>query len=219
MRRILISTLILILVAMFTWMAASGLNIGNTRIASIGDIIRENDTLDSDIERLNTTIETDYVSAKSNLDASFKKLQTSKQKYEDTIRYSTEEEIRAANQSEKYEIGYLWTKIGLYATKNSVVMQANVTSGSIAGLYNISFTAVGEYISISEFIRAIENDSNLGFKIEDFTLSPSSSIVNHLQATFIIRNVGIDKDSLSSVAKTSSASQLSTDINQMEGEE
>ena len=208
MRRILISALIVILIAIFTLMAASGISIGKLKIASIGEIIQENKNLDDDIEKLNTAIETDYVSAKSNLDASLKKLQTSKQKYQDTIRYSTEEEIRAANQTEKYEIGFLWTKIGLYATKNNVVMQANVTSGSISGLYNISFTALGEYISISEFIRAIENDSKLGFKIEDFTLSPSSSTEN-LQATFIIRNVSIDSESLTAAARTTT-NQLSS---------
>lgn len=215
MRRILISALILILIAIFTLMAASGINIGKLKIASIREIIQENEQLDTDIENLNTTIETDYVSAKSNLDASFKKLQTSKQKYQDTIRFSTEEEIKAANQSEKYEIGYLWTKIGLYATKNNVVMQANVTSGSISGLYNISFTATGEYISISEFIRAIENDSNLGFKIEDFAMSPNESTEN-LKATFIIRNVAIDSDSLTKTANTTTLRTTTTTANTQE---
>lgn len=208
MRRILISALIVILIAIFTLMAASGISIGKLKIASIGEIIQENENLDSDIEKLNTAIDTDYVTANSNLDASFKKLQTSKQKYQDTIRYSTEEEIKAANQTEKYEIGFLWTKIGLYATKNNVVMQANVTSGSVSGLYNISFTASGEYISISEFIRAIENDSKLGFKIEDFSMSPGTN-TQDLQSTFIIRNVAIDSDSLTTAARTTT-SQLYT---------
>lgn len=201
MRKLLISALIVILIAIFALMAASGINIGKFKIASVSEIADENKKLDSDIENLNKTIETDYVSAKSNLDASFKKLQTSKQKYQDAIRYSTEEEIKAANQSEKYEIGYLWTKIGLYATKNSVVMQANVSSGSVSGLYNISFTAIGDYISISEFIYAIEDDSKLGFRIEDFTLSPNTGN-EQLQATFVIRNVAIDSESLSSVTDT-----------------
>lgn len=216
MRRILISALILILIAIFTLMAASGINIGKLKIASIREIIEENEQLDTDIENLNTTIETDYVSAKSNLDASFKKLQTSKQKYQDTIIYSTEEEIKAANQTEKYEIGYLWTKIGLFATKNNVIIQANVTSGSVSGLYNISFTATGEYISISEFIRAIENDSNLGFKIEDFAMSPNTSNEN-LKATFVIRNISIDSDSLTkSASGTTSLRTTTTDAGAQE---
>ena len=205
MRKLLISALIVILIAIF---ALIGLVVaaGYILLVNMLDTTIKSDT---DIEKATglpvlasiVMIETDYVSAKSNLDASFKKLQTSKQKYQDAIRYSTEEEIKAANQSEKYEIGYLWTKIGLYATKNSVVMQANVSSGSVSGLYNISFTAIGDYISISEFIYAIEDDSKLGFRIEDFTLSPNTGN-EQLQATFVIRNVAIDSESLSSVTDT-----------------
>lgn len=202
MRRILLYTLIIILLALFTLMALSGVSIGKLRIASISEIIEENNKLDVEIEKLNTTIETDYVSANSNLDESFKKLQTSKKKYNDTIMFSTEEEIKAANQEEKYKIGYLWTKIGLYATKNDVVMQANVTQGSVKDKYNISFTVVGEYISISEFIRAIENDSNLGFKIEDFSLSTNTD--NLLKGTFIIRNIAIDSNSITSMTNATS---------------
>lgn len=202
MRRILISALIVILIAIFIVMAAAGISMGSFQISSISGIIEENENLDKDIENLNTVIEKDYVSANSDLDASFKKLQTAKEKYQDTIRYSTEEEIKAANQKEKYEIGFLWTKIGLYATKNSVVMQANVSSGSVKGLYNISFTAIGEYIAISDFIYAIENDSKLGFKIEDFTMSPSTSDASKLQTTFVIRNISIDEDSLKNASRT-----------------
>ena len=211
MRRLLITALILILITILALMASNGLSIGKWRVASIKEIIEENQKLDKDIENLNSAIEIDYVTAKSNLDASIKKLETSKQKYQDTIRYSTEEEIKAANQSEKYEIGYLWTKIGLYATKNDVVMQANVTAGSVSGLYNISFTVTGEYISISEFIRAIENDSNLGFKIEDFSMSPNTNSKN-LKSTFIIRNIAIDKDSLTTSAGTTQTKSVSQSI-------
>ena len=72
----------------------------------------------------------------------------------------------------KYKNDYLWTKIGSYATKNGVELQTNVTSSSsgIPAQYDISFTTIGEYLSTSEFIYAIENDSNLGFKIENFRL-------------------------------------------------
>ena len=197
MKRILILVLIVILFIAFILMASTGMQIGNFKIASIKEIIQENKKLDSDIENLNTLINNNFVSAKLNLDTSIKKLEISKKKYQDTIRYSTEEEIKLANQKEKYEIGYLWTKIGLYSTKHNVIMQANVTAGNVEELYNISFTISGEYIPISEFIYDIENDSNLGFKIEDFSLSPITG--ETLQATFVIRNVPIDSESLKNI--------------------
>ena len=204
MRRILLYTLVIILLAAFALVVSSGISVGKFRIASISEIIEENKKLDSEIDNLNKTIETDFVSAKSQLDQSYTKLQASKKKYNDTIMFSTEEEIKAANQEEKYKIGYLWTKFGLYATKNGVEMQANVTQGSVKDKYNISFTVIGEYLSISEFIRAIENDSNLGFKIEDFNLSPNSE--KSLTGRFIIRNVSIDSESITSMAGTTNNS-------------
>ena len=195
MRKLLILVLIIILLAALGIMLTSGIAIGSFEIPSIKKIIDENKDLDTKIAELNTVIENDDASARTSLDTSVKTLESEKQKYQDTITYSTEEEIKAANQTEEYEISYLWTKIGLYATNNNVTIQANVSSGTVAGLYNISFTARGEYISISEFVYAIENDSTLGFKIEDFALVPYSE--NTLQATFIIRNIAIDEDSLS----------------------
>lgn len=195
MRKLLIIILIIILLTAFGVMLTSGISIGNLEIASIQKIIDNNRNLDEKIAELQATINTEWKSAESDLATSLKSAQTSKQKYQDTITYSTEDEIKSANQTEKYKIGYLWTKIGLYATKNNVTMQANVSASNVQEQYNISFTARGEYLDISEFVYAIENDSSLGFKIEDFTLVPYSE--DKLQATFAIKNVSIDKESLS----------------------
>ena len=61
------------------------------------------------------------------------------------------------------------------------------TSGA-ANTYNLRFTATGSYISITDFISAIENDSTLGFKIEEFKMQPSGS---DLQATFVCKDIAI----------------------------
>ena len=198
MRRILITVLTLILIGGLAIMMISGVNIGNLQILSIKGISNENENLDTQIDELGSLINNDYQTAKTNLDNSFKELQKSKQKYLNMITYSTEDEIKAANQTEKYEIGFLWTKIGLYATRNNVEMQANVSASSISGLYNISFTATGEYINISEFVYAIENDAKLGFKIEKFTLVNFSGDI--LKATFTIRHIAIDEKSLTTAS-------------------
>lgn len=201
MRKIIIIVLIVILFAGALKMMIGGIEIGNMKVFSIKEISSYSQNLDNQIERLNSTIQNGYVEAQENLQVSLKNLQESKQKYQEAITYSTTEEIRLARKAQEYEIGYLWTKIGLYATKNNIVMQAVVSQGSVDGLYNISFTALGPYISTSEFIYAIEDDSNLGFKIEDFTMSKyTGSLVEgeSLKSTFIIRNIPINRESLTS---------------------
>lgn len=205
MRKVLISVLLIILLAIFAAMVISGLSIGDLAVGySVEEIIQKNEELDSDIVALKTKIDTQYASARTSLDGSFRKLQSEKQNYKDTIAYTSEEEIQAANQTEQYKLNYLWTKIGLYATTNNVTMKADLSYGSsgVPNQYNISFTAIGEYLPISEFVYAVEKDTNLGFRIEDFALVPYSE--NQLQATFIIKNVSVDPSSLSSSSSVSS---------------
>lgn len=204
MRKILLSLLLIALLALFGGMVISGIQLGNKPLGySIQSIIRKNDELDSTIANLNTKIDTEYKASKDNLDASFKKLQGEKQTYQQAIAYSSQEELMAANQTVEYKLDYVWTNIGLYATKHGVVLKADLSHGSsgVSNQYNISFTAIGEYLPISEFIYEIEKDPNLGFRIEEFAMVPYSE--SSLQATFIIKNVAIDPDSLSKSATVS----------------
>ena len=62
--------------------------------------------------------------------------------------------------------------------ENTTDMEAAITQTTSTGaeradddLYDLSFTAVGKFVSVVDFINAIEEDSSLGFKIEDFKMS------------------------------------------------
>ncbi len=205
MRKLLLTFLLLILFAIFGGMVVSGYTLGDLTIGySIQDIIAENNKLDTQIATLGTKIDTEYQSAKSGLDSSFRKLQTEKQNYQDIIAYSSQDELNAAIQTEEYKLDYLWTKIGSFATGNNLVMKADLSHGTsgVSNQYNISFVAIGEYIDISEFVYAIEKEPTLGFRIEEFALVPYSE--DTLQATFIIKNVAIDPASLNESSTVSS---------------
>ncbi len=219
MRKILIIVLIVILLSALGFMLVQGLKIGNWEIFSVKSIMDNNNNLDQELATLSYLIENDYELAKTNLQRSITELKQQKQNYQDKLIFSTEEEIKAANRTEGYKLDYLWTKIGLYATKNNLELKvtvSKVTDGSTSpeqkyDLYDIKFTVNGEYIPISEFIYAIENDSNLGFKIQDFLLKPYSE-TNILQATFSIKNVLLEKKSISTV-------QPSTDTSSYTGQD
>lgn len=198
MRKVLITILLLALLAIFGVIVVSGLTVAHIPIGhSVQTIINKNAELDNNIANLEGRINREYSQTKSNLEASFSRLQSEKQTYLDTIAYTTQEELEAANKAEQYKLEYLWTTIGVYATQNNVTMKADVSYGSsgVPNQYNISFTVTGEYLSISEFIYAIEKDPSLGFRIEEFALVPYSE--NSLQSTFIIKNISIDQESIS----------------------
>ncbi len=194
MRKVLISIIIVALAAIFILMATSGLHIGNISIASVRQIVANNQNLETELTKLKESTDTSYETAKLDLDSSLATLQDTKKRYNDATTYTTDEEIKNANQEEQYDISYLWTKIGLYAKKNNVTIQLNVSYGTVEGLYNLSILAYGQYLPISEFIYAIEKDTKLGFRIEDFTMTQYSE--EQLQASFSIKNVAINKDSL-----------------------
>ena len=88
-------------------------------------------------------------------------------------------------------------------------MKMDVKKGSAQDIYDLQFTATGSYISITDFISAIENDSSLGFKIEEFKLVPSSS-GSDLQATFVCKDIAI-KDVSQSAVTTTTDNKLQAD--------
>lgn len=203
MRKVLLSLLLVVLLAIFAGIVITGVTLGDINLGySIQDILDKNDELDKTIVLLNKKIDNEYKAAQSSLDSSFNRLKAEKQNYQQTIAYSTEEELMAANQTIEYKLDYVWTTIGLYATQHGVVLKADLSHGSsgVSNQYNISFTAIGEYLSISEFIYEIEKDPSLGFRIEEFAMVQYSE--ESLQATFIIKNVAIDPDSLSTSASS-----------------
>lgn len=217
MRKYLIMILIVILLTALVIMGVQGLSVGGFKIHSIRGIIEDNQNLDEELAKLTYSIENDYETSKTNLQKSLQDLLKNKQDYQDAITFRTDAEIQKANQSEKYKIDYLWTKIGLYATKNGVELQMNVSNSSngVPSQYDVSFAAIGEYLSISEFVYAIENDSNLGFKIENFNMQSYSGTTNGeegsevsgnlLRGTFVVRNVPLDQNSLTTISPATSS--------------
>ena len=74
---------------------------------------------------------------------------------------------------------------------------------------NLYFTATGTYAGIAGFIEDIEDDSKLGFRIEDFKITASSEGNNVLQATFTCKDIiirGISTGSVTTPATTSTTS-------------
>ena len=200
MRKFLIFLLLLLLVVAGFFMVKDGLNIGNYRILSWREIKDNNEKLDGEIENLEKLITVTFKNEQSNLNESYKQLLIKKNEYADLVLYSSESEIEKATRTEVYETEFLWTKLGNYATKNNGIdMKIDVVKGSSGeeNVYNLNFTLVGEYVNISDFLPSIENDSKLGFRINNFSLVPVASNSetgnsNSLQATFTVENVGIN---------------------------
>lgn len=211
MRRILLLLLTAILIVVAYFMVTSGITIGDFKILSWNELMQNNEKLDNNIEEVAKIVTINYPAEQEKLNNSYKQLKIRKDEYADLVLYSSEEEIAKANQTEIYETEFLWTKLGNYATKNNgTEMKIDVVKGSNnePNVYNLNFTMIGDYVHISDFISAVENDERLGFRINKFLLVPSNRTTtstsnsngesqtetrsNLLQATFTVENVGIN---------------------------
>ena len=219
MKKILISLLILLLFVLNFIAITKGIQLFGLDIFSIGQIKEKNANLDTKIGQATTLASTDYPKVLSEMEANLKKLEEEKKNYEDMVTISTDDQVQLANQYQKYEVEYLWTIIGNHATKEGVVIKIDIVAASGENNYNLNFTVTGSYIGITEFISDIENDSALGFKIENFLMKPGAS-TQDLQATFTCKDIVI-KDINKSVAtpngNTTNDSTQNQEANTAEG--
>ena len=190
MKKLLILILIALLLALSIFIVMQGVEMGSVTILGIRGIQDKSEALDEKIQEAGKLAEKTYAQAVSDVNENAKKLEEEKKNYEDMTTVSSDSDVQAANQLEEYEIETLWVRLGNHATTQGVEMQMDVlpSSSGAQGTYNLRFTATGSYISITDFISAIENDSTLGFKIEEFKMQPSGT---DLQATFVCKDIAI----------------------------
>ena len=157
----------------------------------IGQIAEANENLDKKIGELNQYIDVAYPQKISDLETASKNFQQAKQEYLNLTNVSSDQEILDAMKQESYTIEYLWARLGNHAKKQGVNIEFQIVSNDTGttGMYNMNFTVDGSYIAITNFISAIENDGELNFRIQGYTLNQNQG--NILRSTFTVRNVAI----------------------------
>lgn len=182
--------LIGLLLALAIYIGLNGFEVGGIEVLSYHGMQTKNNQLDTKIQEASKLAEKDYRQALVTVQESSKRLKEAKEDYEEMTTISSEEDIQVAGQIERYEIEALWVKLGNYATSEGAVIKMDIVQGNTADSYDLKFTVNGSYISITDFISDIENDSTLGFRIEEFKLIPTNA-GDSLQATFVCRGIAI----------------------------
>lgn len=212
MKKLLISILIGLLLILSAFLIIQGIGLGNFKILGITGIKNKSEELNQKIQEAGKLAEKDYKQAVSDVETNAKKLATEKQSYEE-LTSNVDGETQSTGQIQKYEIETLWVKLGNHATSEGAIMKMDViTSGTAQGVYNLKFTVTGSYISITDFISDIENDSTLGFKIEEFKMTPSGGS-GELQATFTCKEISIKDVSQNTVPTPTTEENNTTNTN------
>ena len=228
MKKLLMSIIIILVIILTGTTIINGIEIGKFKVFGITEIKNLNENLDSKIKDATKLASTDYQKKLDDLDKAVKEFGKIKTSYEDMINVSTDGEIQAANQYGVYEIGMLWIKLGNHAKSEGVKMDVsakdlteidtNITTQADQRYNcNLYFTATGTYAGIAGFIENIEDDSKLGFRIEDFKITTSSEGTNILQATFICKDIiirGVSTNSSTKQEMNSNTTNKNTTDNQ-----
>lgn len=203
MRKILFMLALIILLIFTGVVIYKGTNFGAFKVWGITQIIEKNDEIDAKNAQLSNLVSVTYPDTLSKLSNSSEALQQTKKQYEEQSLILSDSKYYM--QTEKYKLDFLWTRIGNHAKDNKVEIKIDVTNGSANGIYNLNFTVVGKYPNTTNFIYAIENDSRLGFKIENFSMKQSTKETgtvtsegqktysyNYVESTFVCKEIKID---------------------------
>lgn len=214
MKKLLILILIALILALSIFIVMNGLTIGKINILGINGIRDKNAQLDKQVEQASRLAEQDYKQAVNEVESNVQELQKEKQEYQDMTAISAEGDIQAANQIQRYTIDTLRVKLGNYATQEGTTLRMDVLKGTntTEETYNLRLTVNGSYVGITDFVSDIENDSILGFKIENFKMQPGSN-TSDLQATFMCNDIAITGVSGTSPQTTQNTNTNNTNTN------
>lgn len=207
MKDILITVISILLTVVIIICMVKGLTVGSFRILSISNIKQESLNLDNEVDELNNLKNAIYKKKIDDLQTATKDLTTAKQKYLDLASVSSDEEIQEANLEQTYAMEFLWNKVGSYATKEGVTLKWDVSSTGVNNKYTLNFTTTGSYVGVISYIYALENDSDLAFRIENFKMTASGENVT---ATFTVNNVAIKAETISSASSNDTNEQANT---------
>ena len=240
MKKLLILILIALLVALVFIIGINGFKIGNIDVLGIQDIQNKSAELDEKIQEAGKLAQKDFKDSVSQVENTAKELEEKREEYLGLLPQNAEDGTQVLPTLKRYEIETLWVKIGNHATSEGTVIKMDVVQGGTGietpetqttssngqnepstvttntssnleySYYDLNFTVNGSYIAITDFISDIENDDELGFKIEQFKMIPSG---DGLQATFTCKDILIKKVEQNPVQQTDEGNTNNTTNN------
>lgn len=207
MRKILLTLILIITGVLCFSLIVGGFKVGNMKIvkdySDVSTISQEKKEIASELKQKNSI---DFIAKKTALNTAVKEYKNKKAQYDKLVAEGQIKEKEAYNSMDLYDIDFLWTTIGIHASKKNVTLQFDVSKSSSAAaispeyiMCDLNFTVTGEYIAITDFINSIENDDKLNFEISDFKMEKGGE---NLQATFVVKKVPVNSKTLSTVPTT-----------------
>ena len=175
MKKIVISILIILLFVLVYYLIFGHLEVFGWSNTSIKDLKKADEELDKKINTAKEINMQKYPQSISALESSMDDLKKVKEKYDNKVKYISDDLELGVVQIKEYKIDRLWVALGNYAKEENVTLKLDIVETSSQNVYDLNITLVGEYIGITDFIYDIEKDDTLGFKVVDFRIAPNTS--------------------------------------------
>ena len=227
MRKLLLYLLVIILLVFSVVIVVRGVQTSSFSIESYSAISQKNDELDSLIKEANNQKEINFNKQKLSLESAYKLLQSEKESYQQLLNIGVDKNGIPLSKIQEYEIEKIWITLGRYAEKEGVDLKLDISvNNSVAKTYNLNFTVNGTYSSIEDFLRDIQGDKTLVFKIDEFKLvsggslpagvgkaeSESTTSDDILTATFVCKDIKLNivENTSTDDSNTDGSSQTTT---------
>lgn len=219
MRKYIIGICVILILALTVYIGVEGIKIGQFEILGISNIKEKNENLDEILKKATKLASTDFQQKQDELKNATKELKNTKEEYEDTLATMTNNQIKSGIKIEN-TIDFLYVRIENHAKSEGVSLNMEITKKTKTELQSgygyicdINFTATGSYTGIEEFITDIEDDSKLGFTIENFAMVASNNSGEQVEATFVCRDIIItelEENSSNSTEMIDSSNTINT---------
>lgn len=183
MKKLIITIISLIIFLLTFIIIIKGVKIGNFSIKSYKQIKEISLKLDKNLTKATKLAGVTFPKETSNLKKAINKFEILKEEYESKTEHSNQTNSLILSEIEKYEIEFLWTIIGNYATSEGINLTLDIVQGTGEDIYNLNFKLTGSYVGMTDFVYDIENDQRLNFKIEGLKMELTNIIVEQDSAT------------------------------------
>lgn len=174
MKKILISVIIILLLILSYFALAKGISF--LKIKSINDIKTASANLENEFNEANELSSQTYPTEVEALESAIQQLKISKQQYESKNLNNSEENPLGTMEIKTYKIHYLWTILGNYRKDRGIQsLTLDLKTTENKDIYDLEFTLVGSYTRITDFLYDIENDEELNFEVENFSISSAGT--------------------------------------------
>ena len=176
MRKLLLMAILVVLVCASGMIVTRGIETDSFSIESYQAIMEQNSELETLINEASKQKNSNYESAITSLKNSYKKLVSERESYEELVNLGVDRNGIPLSKIQEYEIEKIWITLGTYAEKEGVDLKLDITvNNSVSKTYDLNFTLNGTYSGIVEFIRLVQGDNTLVFKIENFKMTSSGN--------------------------------------------